>query len=272
VLAALAASLAAACTGAQPPASQAAATDLANLVQASRLLGPEAAACAADPPAGWDGDGLVLLADAAPAWAAALDPDGGSEPPGADGACDWDAFRRDLGRVKALSLRVAETADGPAPAAVARAVQVAEAIGLGTLDGAPPPELADLANSPPDVLSALALAEDQAGYLAEYLAARLEAGELRDTLTAAGQEHRARGDQLVAMAGEPDPRAAAYALGDSPGDEASARARWAAVELALASHYAQLPTDQPGTEPWVVWQLAQAHAWGADLPPLPFLD
>jgi hypothetical protein len=176
-----------------------------------------------------------------------------------------------LARSEALSLRLAETdpAD-PVPLAIWRALRACRAIGQDSVSLTSSPDLADLATLSAEELDDLALAEDQAGFIGEYLAALTQVGELRDALTQAAALHRARASGLAGMADSPDPRAVVYRLGEQPVDEATIRARWATAELALASHYAELPVTAQA-EAFLCWQLAQAHAWGAELPDLPFL-
>ncbi|MDR2348269.1 MAG: hypothetical protein LBD90_06605 [Bifidobacteriaceae bacterium] len=268
------------CAQAAPPSqTQAAAADLDNLRAAAAWLGPEAAACAAAPPAGWSQAGLQLLAEQAPQWSAALEAEAQAKtaPPSqakpAAGDCPLADLERDLARVETLSWRVAEARGdgGTVAVAIGRAARLAEAIGLGSLEGAPAPETADLANLPAETLASLALAQDQAGFVGEQLAAQTGDAALRAELEAAAGRHRACGEELTAMAGGLDLRAVAYQLDAPPADEAATRQRWAAVQLALASHYAALPISA-GVEAWVHWQLGQAYAAGASLPALPFAD
>jgi hypothetical protein len=169
-------------------------------------------------------------------------------------------------------LRLAEeTGADPVFLAIARAAAVAEAIGRDSLAELAEPDCADLADLVPETLDALALAEDQAGFLGEYLAAFFEAGSAeRQAIAAAAAAHRLRAESLVTLSDSPDPRAVAYALGAPPADAAAASARWATVELTLARHYAQIGLELGGgAEPTIRWQLVQAHRWGAELPALP---
>ncbi|MDR2254107.1 MAG: hypothetical protein LBD97_09700 [Bifidobacteriaceae bacterium] len=266
----------ASCSAAAPPlVAETPASDRANLLQAARALGPEAAACVAAPPDGWSAAGLRLLAEQAPQWADALGAAAREAGGGATTApgCSPDDLARDLGRVEALSLRVAEAeADDAVPVAIARAAAAAEAIGRDALAGAAPPDTADLAHIPVATLDALAVAEDQAGFIGEHLATFLAPDEaVRDRLVKDAAAHRVRAEELVALAASPDPRAAVYRLGEAPADAAAVQARWAAAELALASQYAAIPFNA-GAEGAVLWQLVHAYSWGAVLPALPFLD
>lgn len=289
--AALAATLLGGCSAAGPAdvAAPSSADDAHNLRAALAGLGPAAAACAAAPPSGYAPAGLELLAAHAPAWLAAIpapvaesspaaDAAGGgdaapvaataSQSPGAEAGCDPDALERDLRRTQTLAARLA--ASSQVATAIARAASADEAIIFGTLpDDAEPPPVEDLAALDQPALSDLAAAEDQAGFLGEYLAAQLAEGPERERLIASAARHRQRGQTLATMAGGDDPRAAAYQLGERPADAAAVHARWAAAELALASHYAALPVNS-GVELAVRWQLVEAAAWGAALPALPF--
>ncbi|MDR2453899.1 MAG: hypothetical protein LBD51_05045 [Bifidobacteriaceae bacterium] len=254
--AAAARATAAATDAAADDAAAAAATSGAAAATAATTATADDAAAATSPAA--------ARATAAATGAAAGDGGGG---------CRLDQVERDLARVEALAWRVAEAAgeNAAVPIGIGRAAQLAQGIGLGTLAGAGEPEAADLANLPLDQLAQLALAEDQAGFLGEQLAALAADQALGAELAAAAERHRRLAEQLVAMAGGQDPRAPAYQLGQPPADAAAARSRWAAIEMAVASHYAALPLSQ-GVEARVIWQLAQAHAWGAELPALPFVD
>ncbi|MDR3107451.1 MAG: hypothetical protein LBU05_04550 [Bifidobacteriaceae bacterium] len=287
-----------ACSATPQPRRAAALTaaDQAALSAALSSLGSLAAACAAAPPSEFTSAGLELLARHAPVWQselAALTQLGldGLSPVAADSpACDSDGLRRDLGRVRTLSLRLTEAESGDqigtetAPpsgveavaGAVARAAAADEAILFDSLAGAAPPAVEDLATLGSAQLADLALAEDQAGFVGEFLAARVnqawaESEELRAALSTAAALHRVRGQALASMAGDGhDSRQGAYRLEEAPTDADAARARWAAAELALASHYAALPGPN-ATDQMLTWQLVEAAAWGADIPALPFL-
>jgi hypothetical protein len=227
---------------------------------------------------GGESGGAAESADPSGGAAKSADPGGGDASVGANnagggGVCAHDRLELALRRVERLSLRLAASApEDPLPRAVSRAAAAAEAIARGSLAGLAAPDVADLAYLPPDSLETLATAEDQAAFISEYLATfHSPSDPARAAVAAAAQAHRHRAEALVTMAGTPDPRPVAYQLGAPPTDQASADARRAAVELALASHYAALPlTAGGGAEPTIRWQLVQAHACGAELPALPF--
>ncbi|MDR2567326.1 MAG: hypothetical protein LBC97_14930 [Bifidobacteriaceae bacterium] len=276
----------AACAAVPPPVAPPAATDRENLVAALADLGPAAAACAVSPPPNLTAAGLELLTRHAPEWLDAL---GGVPPSGASGSggetsagasfapaasdtavgagCEPGLLDRDLGRVRALSVRL--SGEDAVARAVARASGADEAILFDALAGGQPPAAEDLATLDPEDLSDLALAEDQAGFVGEYLAAQSPDPELAARLEAAAALHSSRGQTLADLGGGPDPRQPAYQLGAPPAGPDAIRERWAAVELALASHYAALPDG--AADPLLTWQLVEAATWGAELPALPFL-
>ncbi|MDR2114311.1 MAG: hypothetical protein LBO75_03415, partial [Bifidobacteriaceae bacterium] len=187
--------------------------------------------------------------------------------------CAVADLERDLERVIALSWRVAETGvDDAVPTAIARAATVDLVVARdGSLDTAGP-EVADLATLAPKTLTSLALAEDQAAFLGDYWAAGQPAEtELRLQLEQVAQLHRKRAEALVAMSSEPDPRAVAYELPPPTTSIEATRTAWGEVELRLATHYGALPLGS-AAEPFLSWQLVQAHTWGVAVPALPFID
>ncbi|MDR1188433.1 MAG: hypothetical protein LBK95_13435 [Bifidobacteriaceae bacterium] len=262
-----------ACTVSPPVSAQTLASDRENLASAVAGLGPLAGVCAASPPAGYSAAGLELLAAHGPDWSSALDALEPSAPVAA--TCDEAALRRDLARTRALAVRLAGAEDDLVTLAISRAAAADEALTFDSLAGSAPPEVADLANLDPALASDLALAEDQAGFVAEYLAAQVPDAAVQARLVSSAALHRDRAERLVVMGRQADPpqadpRQVAYQLGEPPTDLDSTRARWATVELALASHYVALPMSS-GTDLLVTWQLVEAASWGADLPALPFL-
>ncbi|MDR1634236.1 MAG: ferritin-like domain-containing protein [Bifidobacteriaceae bacterium] len=306
-VAAMAATALAGCSPEPAPTAQPDTTDRENLIQALTSLGPAAAACAAQPPDHLQDAGLELLARHAPVWLDALGtpsgdpapaptsgpasestgpdigestgpetiesggPDANESPgPATQGdGCDDDLLLRDLTRVRAFAARLG--GEDAVAAAIMRAAAADEAIVFAALDGADPPPAEDLARVDSAALSDLALAEDQAGFIGEHLAAQAADPELADQLAAAAALHRSRGQILADLGAEPDPRQTAYQLGEPTTDAGAAQDRWAAVELALASHYAALPAGG-AADPMLTWELVAAAAWGAELPALPFID
>ncbi|MDR2378997.1 MAG: hypothetical protein LBD70_06200 [Bifidobacteriaceae bacterium] len=280
---ALVATLAAcAATLPQPtPATESPAADSRNLIAALAGLESMAAACAAAAPPEFEPTGLDLLAAHAPDWferfAAAWGPAAtgpGANPSNAE--CQPATLRRDLTRTRALAVRLAGSGDAADDAAslataIARAAAADEAILFGSWAAGSPPAAEDLAALDPALLTDLALAEDQAGFVGEHLAAQVSDAAVSAELAAAAALHRDRAEVLVALSGQPDPRQAAYALGPPTADPQAARERLAAAELALASHYAAAPGGS-AAEPMLTWQLVQAASWGAKLPALPFLQ
>ncbi|MDR1441276.1 MAG: hypothetical protein LBJ02_02645 [Bifidobacteriaceae bacterium] len=287
-----------ACVGAPNQADQAAALDRQNLIQALDSLAGLAAVCAAAPPDGFKAAGLALLADHAPVWLVTVSADDADAPAptaatapspaqATDSACEPEALRRDLARVRTLAVRLsgAGPADGPKSGAgdsseggtgdvlvaITRASAVDEALVFDTLDVDGPPAVEDLANAEPAQLTDLALAEDQARFVGEYLAGQVSDQAMRTRLETAAESHRLRAERLVALSGENDPRQPVYQLGPQPTTAAAAAERWAATELALASHYAALPAGT-GNDLLLRWHLGEAAAWGAALPALPFLE
>ncbi|MDR0365351.1 MAG: hypothetical protein LBH68_00740 [Bifidobacteriaceae bacterium] len=280
------------CTSAVSPAAKP--LDLPDLRAAVAALTQLSAACVKAPPEGWSEPGLVLLSAHSPEWLAALpSPAADAAPPATAspspaptaGTCSVDRLVLEVNRVETLALRLA-TADPPdlAAGAIWRAVTADQAIARSAAFDSQPPPVADLADLPSEVLADLALAEDQAGFLGEYLAANLPlppatdesqgpqptAVDTRRTdLAAAAAMHRDRGEELARMSGAADRRAPAYQLPDLEGTDLATR--WGAGLRALASHYAAVPAGG-ASDPTLIWLLVQAHQWGAELPALPFLS
>jgi len=262
-----------------PPAPDQIEDDFALAVTA---LASQAEACNDDPPEGFNSAGLELLASHAAAWAEQL----GQADLAGPASCDLDLLVLNCGRAGTLGLRLAasNTADAASLVAMQRALRVDLALtaGLGRMKaGEVPasPELTGLFGLDPELLTDLVLAEDQAGFLQEYLAANspltaegTESPE-RAKLVASAQLHRLRAASLtqgLARAEAPDPRQPAYQIERLNGDLTVALAA-ARIELTLASHYTALPYDF-GAEDLITWQLLVAHSWGAELPPWPFVS
>jgi hypothetical protein len=261
-------SLLAACSS--PSAKeQAVDADRAGLVEASQTIAAQAKAChGADQAAGLTPEGLELLGAHAPQWVKALD-----APPGDPAeACDPDGLAHQLDLAQILSLRLWEAGDSPAVmAAMGRALAV-DVAAVHDLE-VPDPEVADLQPSDAKQLEDLALAEDQAGFVDEFVAATTADADLRATVAGLASLHRGRADALALMAadaGGADPRQDAYVLPATPRDAEETGAITAQAELALASHYAALPYPG-GAEGFVTWELTQARNGGAEIPALPFL-
>ncbi|MDR0625780.1 MAG: hypothetical protein LBG11_00740 [Bifidobacteriaceae bacterium] len=266
-----------ACSEEPSAAEQAAASDMENLAAALTTLGPRAASCSSAPPAGLSAEGLALLAAHAPAWSSAVhaaNPDlgaNGSADAVAASNCEPAELRRGLARVRALSVRLAGSSGDAVLVSLTRASAVDEVILFDTPVREDLPTIEDLASLDAAQLADLALAEDQAGFVGEFLAANVPDADLQEQLSAAAVLHRDRGQALATLAAGDDPRRAAYQQGERPADRQGAADRWGQVELALASHYAALPMSS-GADRMVTWQLLEAASWGAPLPALPFLD
>lgn len=173
-----------------------------------------------------------------------------------------------LGRL--LASVAASRADQAARLAAALAVDAPAGAGA-TFDTAPEPGAVDL-----PVLSSLVLAEDEAGYAFEVIAAKL-ADEQRALAQHQAAAHRARAQVWADASGlgsaGSDPRRAAYALPAGLDDPAVAVDLARAVETSLTAGYANLVAEAaPGTRSSAVDALRQATAdaaaWGA--PPIAF--
>ncbi|WP_066582044.1 DUF4439 domain-containing protein [Cellulomonas timonensis] len=154
------------------------------------------------------------------------------------------------------------------------AVRLAAALGVDaptgvapTFDPAPTPGAVDL-----PVLSALVLAEDEAGYAFEVIAAKLADAQRADAQGRAAQ-HRARAqvwaDASGLVSSGSDPRRTAYALPAGLDDPAVAVELARAIEASLAAGYANLVAEAAaGTRASAVDALRQATAdaaaWGAE--------
>ena len=129
-------------------------------------------------------------------------------------------------------------------------------------------------------LAAVVVAEDQAAFAFEMIAARSADG-VRNRALAAAQRHRATSDAWTRLAGldEPglDPRSVSYALGGALESEESRNSLGASVESALVTTYtALLPLAAPGhrAELALLHTLAteSARRWGEPSGELPGLD
>jgi len=114
-------------------------------------------------------------------------------------------------------------------------------------------------------LAAVAVAEDQAGFAFEIIAARSPEGTIRNRALAAATRHRAASDAWVRLAGltEPglDPRSVSYALGGTADTEESRKELGASLEDALVTSYAALVAlaDAGGRA-----ELAELHTLAAE--------
>jgi len=124
-------------------------------------------------------------------------------------------------------------------------------------------------------LAAMALAEDQARFGLELLAARSE-GDRRERAAREAARHERASQAWADLAGS-DPRRIAYALEGADAPEADLRMLAARLESALVTGYAALvPEAAPGSRA----ELAALHlraaraarGWGASLGPLPGLE
>ena len=276
---AMATALLAGCAAAPTsPASSQRREAVADLNQAIGQLASQAWACLDAPPVGWNAAGLAALAEHAGLWADHFTVEGVSAAP----ACVPQELALQTRRVATLGARLGATdsSDAAALVAMTRGLRVDLALGSDLM----PPEVAGVLTAGPEVLSDLALAEDQAHFQLQYLAANTEpdpeepdtdTAPLRQDLVALAALHAERAEVLgraLALADQADPRQAAYQINPTATvDAAAIQAEVARIEIALAYHYAALPFNT-GAEDLVTWQLLQAHAWGASLNPFPFLQ
>lgn len=130
-------------------------------------------------------------------------------------------------------------------------------------------------------LAAIALAEDQAGFAFETIAARSDQDRDRNRSLTSAQRHRSTSQTWADLAGisgtGDDPRAVAYALAGGADDDASRSLLAADVESALVTSYAALVAlAEPGHRA----ELAELHTlaaesarrWGTAPGPLPGLS
>jgi hypothetical protein len=266
-----------------PPASTVAFTQV--LAQEAGNLANLAGACAAAPPPGYSSAGLERLAAHAATWAETLGdgrlgaPSGGvpgaSGPSGPSGSasgeagCDAADLDRAARRTQTEAARLARDSGRGAALNWALAADLALTAGPNDLED---PGVGGLLLTAGDTLANLVLAEDQAGFVEEFLAARAAEPD-RAKLVAAAQTHRLRAESMAAQLARDDatdPRAAAYTLPKAETPE-SIQQTAAQVEYALASQYATVP-DQDAAAGLVRWQLLQAAGWGYDLPAWPFTE
>jgi len=275
----LAATLLAGCAAApSTPASSQRREAVADLRDAIGQLASHVWACQDTPPDGWNAAGLEALAEHAGQWADHFTVEGVSAAP----SCVPQELDLQTRRLATLSARLGATdsSDAAALVAMTRALRVDLALGLDLV----PPEVAGVLTAGPEVLTDLALAEDQAHFLLQYLAANTEPdpeepstdlSTLRQDLVALAALHGERAEVLARAlmpADQADPRQAAYQINPAATtDPVAIQAEVARIEMALAYHYAALPFNS-GAEDLVTWQLLQAHTWGASLSPFPFLQ
>lgn len=154
------------------------------------------------------------------------------------------------------------------------AVRLAGALGVEAptgvtpgFDPAPAPGAVDLT-----VLSALVLAEDEAGYAFEVIAAKLSDGQRAEAQARAAQ-HRGRAqvwaDTSGLVSAGSDPRRLAYALPTGLDDPAVAVELARSIEMSLAAGYANLVAEAAtGTRTSAVDALRQATSdaavWGGE--------
>ncbi|MCL1898764.1 MAG: hypothetical protein FWG16_08105 [Micrococcales bacterium] len=264
-----------------------------NFSDAVMALAGQSEACAKAQPPGWTADGLVRLADHSSQWAERFGGDVTPEPT----ACFFDEFELQIQRVGTFGARLATSnwPDAEPLVAMIRALRVDLAlangseVAAGEPNGADPlmaqPEVAGVLSAESSELADLALAEDQAGYLLEYLAANTEPdpdqaeqpeaqpSELRHRLIDLAKLHRQRAKAIasaLSRADQADPRQAAYLIDRQTGATKDAIATEVQrIELALASHYAALPYNT-GADDLLTWQLLAAHQWGAEPTAFPF--
>lgn len=213
-----------------------------------------------------------------------LEPDSGAET--ASSAPPIVTPRDVLALLGVTSLTARADADSAASGAFARllasvstaraelAVRLAAALGVDApagvepaFDPAPAPGAVDLT-----VLSALVLAEDEAGYAFEVIAAKL-ADAQRAEAQARAVQHRSRAQVWADVSGlvssGSDPRRTAYALPSGLDDPALAVELARDIEQSLAAAYANLVAEAaPGTRASAVDALRQATAdaavWGVE--------
>ncbi|MDR1798333.1 MAG: hypothetical protein LBR19_00385 [Bifidobacteriaceae bacterium] len=229
-------------------------------------------------------EGLAYLADHLPQWAQAL---GAAE--ATDGSatasprqvvdCSPGALIDGLDRLRGL-LEMGEDMgafDGFNLSLVKRALALdwqLAATGPVTQDLDQAPGIDDLSNLDVAALTDLALAEDQAGFVDEYLAAQAVNPELRASVVELAAWHRERAAGLALMAvraGGVDPRQGAYTLPDAPADDAAVSEAIGQTEITVAIHYAALPYPSPA-EATITWELLYAHTWGLELPAFPLAE
>ncbi|MDR1825336.1 MAG: ferritin-like domain-containing protein [Bifidobacteriaceae bacterium] len=264
--------------------------DPAVLSQVMGQLGDQAAACVGAPSAAapYRVEGLTLVAEGVPVWLEALGlPASSGEADTAtvpDAVCQPDVLTAALDRTRQLLDWAGETGnydrwtwgavnrglDMAWLLATSQPVELAGLAGPGGLAEAPGVEgLDDLGT---EVLWDLALAEDQAGFVAEYLAVGVvDDDELRSLVRQVAQFHRERAAALVVASlnqGGGDPRQGAYVLPDTPADAAAVRLAIRELETALATHYGAVPYPSD-VDQVLYWQLRWAHAWGEPIPALP---
>jgi len=167
---------------------------------------------------------------------------------------------------------------------MARALRVDLALARDPDQPLSSPEVAGVLTAADEALVDLTMAEDQARFLIEFMAANTEpdpeegAGEAptqRQILLTQAALHQGRAEALaeaLRQAGLDDPRQVTYLINPevalSPEAMAAEMAR---IELTLANHYAALPFST-GAEDLITWQILQAHAWGASLTAFPFVE
>lgn len=126
-------------------------------------------------------------------------------------------------------------------------------------------------------LASIVVAEDQAGFALEIVAARSPEGGIRSRALATAARHRDTSDAWARLAGiaEPglDPRSVSYALGGAADTPESRKELGASLENALATSYAALVAlAEPGSRSELTelhtLAVESARRWGS--PPGPF--